>query len=92
MRIRRLDRKCRAKIRTPTCSLAATGHKCSGSIRGFLPTASHREAYVSWLSRLTGKGYRLLSEAEFEYAARAGSTTRYPWGDEIGENNANCKG
>jgi formylglycine-generating enzyme required for sulfatase activity len=48
------------------------------------------KTYASWLSRLTGKDYRLLSEAEFEYAGRAGSTTRYPWGDEIGENNANC--
>ncbi len=34
-------------------------------------------AYVDWLSRTTGKTYRLLSEAEFEYVARAGSTARY---------------
>lgn len=39
------------------------------------------DAYVKWLSAETGETYRLLSEAEWEYAARAGSTGRFSWGD-----------
>ncbi len=46
--------------------------------------------YTQWLSSQTGHQYRLPSEREWEYAASAGMKTTYPWGDKLGENNANC--
>jgi formylglycine-generating enzyme required for sulfatase activity len=53
------------------------------------------EQYVAWLAKTTGKAYRLLTEAEYEYAMRTGTSMEYPWGNDIklnGEAMANCNG
>ena len=68
---------------------------------GFVQTDRHpvvcvsrknASAYVRWLSQKTDKQYRLLSETEWEYVARAGTSTRYSWGEGVGRKRANCDG
>jgi len=71
----------------------------SGWGRGQQPlinvTWDDAQRYAAWLSKMTGKPYRLLTEAEYEYATRGGTQTAYPWGDDIqlsGKAMANCDG
>ena len=79
----------------------------SGRCRGFAPddegwgrenrpvinvSWDDAQSYVTWLSDVTGESYRMLSESEWEYAARAGSFTAYTWGNRVGRSRAVCNG
>jgi formylglycine-generating enzyme required for sulfatase activity len=85
------------------CQIAEDGIEKKESWRdpGFPQTPDHpvvcvnyedSVAYAAWLSKKTGKIYRIPSDAEYEYANRAGATTVYWWGNEVGVNNAACGG
>ena len=67
--------------------------KSDGQLRGRYPVTdvswNDAQAYLAWLSKTTGKTYRLMSEAEREYVARAGTSTPFWWGASISPGEAN---
>lgn len=70
------------------CAFTATG-KDDAPVTNISWTDAKQ--YVAWLAELTRKPYRLPTEAEWEYAARGGTQTKYWWGDQFQPGMANCK-
>ena len=63
------------------------GHKADDTLPVVNISWDDAAAYAAWLTQRTGKPYRLPSEAEFEYALRGGTTSRYWWGNKVPKRN-----
>lgn len=74
------------------CPRIASIASVDGNIPAFDISWDDAQRYVQWLSKLSGKPYRLPTEAEWEYAARGGTATRHWWGEQMRPGNASCKG
>jgi formylglycine-generating enzyme required for sulfatase activity len=76
-------------VRAGACNQEATG-KPQNPVTNISWDDARR--YTEWLSGVTGQHYRLPTEAEWEYAARGGTTTHYAWGDAMLPGKSGCKG
>jgi formylglycine-generating enzyme required for sulfatase activity/class 3 adenylate cyclase len=79
----------KACVAASTCKYDPSG---DDSLPVFNVSWEDAQQYVAWLAKATGKPYRLPSEAEWEYAARAGTKMAYWWGAAFQPGAANCKG
>jgi len=82
-------REWNACVAAKSCSYVATG-KEDAAVANLSWTDAQQ--FVEWLSKVTQKPFRLPSEAEWEYAARGGTRTKFWWGDQLQADMANCKG
>jgi len=82
-------REWNACVAAKSCTYVPTG-KDDGPVANL--SWADAQQFVEWLSKVTQKPFRLPSEAEWEYAARGGTRSKFWWGDQLQADMANCKG
>lgn len=72
------------------CPERSEGKTLSGKLPMTNVSWDDTKVYMAWITRKIGVQFQLPSEAQWEYAARAGATTPFPWGDKVGTDHAHC--
>jgi formylglycine-generating enzyme required for sulfatase activity/class 3 adenylate cyclase len=83
------NRQWNACVAAKACTYAPTG-KDDGPVTNV--SWNDAQQFIAWLAKVTQKPFRLPNEAEWEYAARGGTGTKFWWGDQLQSGAANCKG
>jgi formylglycine-generating enzyme required for sulfatase activity len=77
-------------VAASACSLVPTDEDPDAPVTNV--SFNDAQQFIGWLTQTTQKNYRLPTEAEWEYAARGGTRTKYWWGDDLQPGMVNCKG
>jgi formylglycine-generating enzyme required for sulfatase activity len=79
-------------VKASVCPLVPSSANAAGNLPMRDVSWDEAQLYLKWLSTVSHRPYRLPTEAEWEYAARGGTTTRYWWGEQMKGGNASCHG
>jgi formylglycine-generating enzyme required for sulfatase activity len=79
-------------VKASVCPVVPSSADAAGKLPMRDVSWDEAQLYLKWLSTVSNRPYRLPTEAEWEYAARGGTTTRYWWGDQMKGGNSSCQG
>ena len=79
-------------VKASVCPIVPSSADAAGNLPMRDVSWDEAQLYLKWLSTISHRPYRLPTEAEWEYAARGGTTTRYWWGDQMKGGNSSCQG
>jgi formylglycine-generating enzyme required for sulfatase activity len=79
-------------VKASVCPVVPSSADAAGNLPMRDVSWDEAQLYLKWLSTVSSRPYRLPTEAEWEYAARGGTTTRYWWGEQMKGGNSSCQG